>query len=178
MSVFQYERGLTTSHVKGDDREWEASSVVIPIHTTSASTPASRTTSTSASTASSRSSQTALYAGTGLTLYGLYQFNTKDAGITQFIRDLWHGPKRLMACARGAAAETGGYLATLPDISITVANYQPESGPVLQRRINQYVTQSADLDVLKEISTSAFHRVFWSKPILKKLALPERPAGG
>ncbi|KAI9335375.1 CybS-domain-containing protein [Zopfochytrium polystomum] len=36
----------------------------------------------------------ALYAGTGLTLYGLYQFNTKDVGITQFIADLWHGPKK------------------------------------------------------------------------------------
>ncbi|KAI9335376.1 mediator complex, subunit Med10 [Zopfochytrium polystomum] len=41
-------------------------------------------------------------------------------------------------------------LETLLKISITVANYQPESGPVLQRRINEYVTQLADLDVLKE----------------------------
>ncbi|KAJ1549208.1 membrane anchor subunit of succinate dehydrogenase, Sdh4 [Cladochytrium tenue] len=36
----------------------------------------------------------ALYVSTALTLYACYRFNTKDVGITQFVADLWHGPKK------------------------------------------------------------------------------------
>ncbi|KAI9106237.1 CybS-domain-containing protein [Phlyctochytrium arcticum] len=32
-----------------------------------------------------------LYAATGLTLYGCYQFNTNDIGITEFVKRLWVG---------------------------------------------------------------------------------------
>jgi succinate dehydrogenase (ubiquinone) membrane anchor subunit len=32
-----------------------------------------------------------LRAGTGLTLYGMYQFNTNDVGITAFFKRLWTG---------------------------------------------------------------------------------------
>ncbi|KAJ3173629.1 membrane anchor subunit of succinate dehydrogenase, Sdh4 [Geranomyces variabilis] len=32
-----------------------------------------------------------LYAATGLVLYGCYQFNTNDVGITEFVKRLWVG---------------------------------------------------------------------------------------
>ncbi|KAJ3130291.1 membrane anchor subunit of succinate dehydrogenase, Sdh4 [Nowakowskiella sp. JEL0407] len=32
-----------------------------------------------------------IYACTGLTMYGLYQFNTNDVGITEFVKRLWSG---------------------------------------------------------------------------------------
>ncbi|KAI8917645.1 hypothetical protein PhCBS80983_g05508 [Powellomyces hirtus] len=32
-----------------------------------------------------------LYAATGLCLYGCYQFNTNDVGITEFVKRLWTG---------------------------------------------------------------------------------------
>ncbi|KAJ3162469.1 membrane anchor subunit of succinate dehydrogenase, Sdh4 [Geranomyces michiganensis] len=32
-----------------------------------------------------------LYAATGLVLYGCYQFNTNDVGITEFVKRLWTG---------------------------------------------------------------------------------------
>ena len=32
-----------------------------------------------------------LYAATALTTYGLYQFNTNDIGITEFVKRLWQG---------------------------------------------------------------------------------------
>lgn len=30
--------------------------------------------------------------GTVLTMYGLWKFNTRDVGITEFVRDVWRGP--------------------------------------------------------------------------------------
>lgn len=34
-----------------------------------------------------------LYVGTGLTLYGLYHFNTKDVGITEGFSRIWNAKK-------------------------------------------------------------------------------------
>lgn len=39
----------------------------------------------------SRVSSYTLYAATGLCLYGCYQFNTNDIGITEFVKRLWTG---------------------------------------------------------------------------------------
>lgn len=33
-----------------------------------------------------------LYGATALTVYGFYKFNTQDIGITEYVRQLWHGP--------------------------------------------------------------------------------------
>ncbi|KAJ1532425.1 Mediator of RNA polymerase II transcription subunit 10, partial [Cladochytrium tenue] len=59
-------------------------------------------------------------------------------------------PPPLPAETAAAAAKLEELLDSLLKISITVANYQPESAQVLQRRINEYVTHLADLDVLRE----------------------------
>ncbi|KXS17498.1 hypothetical protein M427DRAFT_54441 [Gonapodya prolifera JEL478] len=31
---------------------------------------------------------------TGLTLYGIYQFNTNDVGVTEFVKRVWHADKK------------------------------------------------------------------------------------
>ncbi len=36
-----------------------------------------------------------LYAGTALTMYGLYKFNTKDVGITEALSQVWQCKKKL-----------------------------------------------------------------------------------
>lgn len=36
----------------------------------------------------------ALYAATAGCLYGLYLYNTKDVGITEGVKKLWHGPAK------------------------------------------------------------------------------------
>jgi succinate dehydrogenase (ubiquinone) membrane anchor subunit len=40
-----------------------------------------------------RASRSLLYAGTALTLYGLYRFNTEDIGIIEGVKALWHAKR-------------------------------------------------------------------------------------
>jgi succinate dehydrogenase (ubiquinone) membrane anchor subunit len=44
-----------------------------------------------------------LYGATALSIYGLFQFNTKDVGITEFVRNLWTADKT--AAKKSAATE-------------------------------------------------------------------------
>jgi succinate dehydrogenase (ubiquinone) membrane anchor subunit len=36
-----------------------------------------------------------LYAATGLTMFGLYKFNTNDVGITEFVGRVWNADKEM-----------------------------------------------------------------------------------
>lgn len=40
-----------------------------------------------------RFSKGALFAATGLSMYGLYRYNTEDVGITEGVKQLWHAKK-------------------------------------------------------------------------------------
>lgn len=45
-----------------------------------------------------RFSRGVLYAATGLTIYGLYKFNTEDIGITEGVKKLWSA-KKIQKCS-------------------------------------------------------------------------------
>ncbi len=41
-----------------------------------------------------RFSKGLLYAATGLSMYGLYRYNTEDVGITEGVKKLWHAQRK------------------------------------------------------------------------------------